>query len=62
MHIVELRFLPWWKITEALVAHGMPEAFSLPLVIAGKLVLDLTITFILSKIPAVKKLYGMKAW
>lgn len=61
VHIVELRFLPWWKITEALVAHGMPEAFSLPLVIAGKLVLDLTITFILSKIPAVKKLYGMKA-
>lgn len=60
VHIVELNLMPWIEMAKRLTAHGMPEGLQMPAIIAGKLILDLTLTFILSKIPAVKKLYGMK--
>ena len=60
VHIVELRFVPWKQITGKMIAYGMPPELELVVIIAGKLIFDLTITFILSKIPAAKKLYGMK--
>lgn len=44
-----------------LISNGMPQGLELPVIIAGKLILDLTLTFVLSKISAVKRLFGMKA-
>ena len=60
VHIVELRFFPWKQITGALIAHGMPQGMEMVIIIAGKLAMDLLLTLLLSKIPAVRKLYGMK--
>lgn len=61
VHMVELRFVPWNDLADKLIAQGMPPDMRLFIIIAGKLVLDLTLTLVLSKITAVKKVFGMKA-
>lgn len=59
VHVIELNLFPWWSIAGKLVQHGMPEYCQLVFIIIFKLTADLTCTYALSKIPFVKRLYGI---
>lgn len=58
VHIVELNLFPWWAIARMLVRMGMPEMCQLWFVMVGKLVADLGCTYIISKIPAIRRVFG----
>lgn len=56
VHIVELNLFPWWQITGKLIEMGMPGKYQLFLVIIGKLIADLGIGYLLSRITFVRKI------
>ena len=63
VHIVELDLFPWWRIAWKLVQHNiLPATYlsQLVSVIAGKLIIDLGLAFILSKIPLARKAFGFR--
>ena len=63
VHIVELDLFPWWRIAWKLVQHNiLPATYlsQLVFVIAGKLIIDMGCAFIMSKIPFVRKMFGLR--
>ena len=59
-HIIEQNLFPWWKIAAWLCGKGMPEFTTIPVLIVGKLTMDITAAVIASKIKPVRRLFGMK--
>ncbi len=60
VHIIELKTFPWDGALDALCRAGAPEAGRLWYTIGGKLILDLGMAFALSKIPFVRKAFGLE--
>lgn len=63
VHIIELDLFPWWRVAWKLVQHGVLPAnyiSQLLFIIAGKLVIDLGLAFILSRIPLTRKAFGFR--
>ena len=63
VHIIELDLFPWWRVAWKLVQHGVLPAnyiSQLLFIIAGKLVIDLGLAFILSRIPLARKAFGFR--
>lgn len=63
VHIIELDLFPWWHVAWKLVQHGVLPAnyiSQLLFIIAGKLVIDLGLAFILSRIPLARKAFGFR--
>ncbi len=60
IHNIELSLFPWWSLADKLVQCGMASGLRLYFIIFAKLVVDLTCAYILSKIPIVRKVYGLK--
>lgn len=54
IHIVELSFVPWSRMTDILVSHGMPAQLELAFVITSKLVLIFVLAFLLTKLKPVR--------
>ncbi|MGN0266292.1 MAG: acyltransferase family protein [Lachnospiraceae bacterium] len=60
VHIVELNLFPWWRVAEKVSEYGMPVMYQLPLIIIGKLFVDLFAVWILSKISLVRNVFGIR--
>lgn len=60
VHIVELDLFPWWQLTARMVEYGMAESYQLPVIIIGKLIFDLSVAWLLSRIGYVRKMFGYK--
>ena len=60
VHVIELNLIQWWKITDKIIMMGGTEEIRLAVIIICKLILDLGITYILSKITFVRKVFGYK--
>ncbi len=58
VHIVELTFVPWRRIADLAISYGMPDGTRLAFLIIGKIVFVLFITWICSRIPAVRRVMG----
>ena len=60
VHVIELNLVQWWKITDKIIIMGGTEEVRLVVIIICKLILDLGITYILSKITFVRRIFGYK--
>ena len=60
IHNVEYHFFPWHMCFEKLTMIGLPGNWELGFLIAGKLVLDILLTFLLANCNFIRKAYGMK--
>lgn len=60
IHILEQNLFPWVLAADKAIQFGMPEAGRLLYYIFGKLTMDLTCAYILSKSVFVRRLFGMK--
>lgn len=58
--MLELNLVQWWKITDKIIIMGGTEEVRLVVIIICKLILDLGITYILSKITFVRRIFGYK--
>ena len=58
IHNIELNFFPWKMAAGYLVGFGLPEWAQLPLIIAAKLAADLFMTWLLSKVAFIRKIFG----
>ena len=56
IHIIELNLFPWWKITEYL-NQNQSSTISLLIIIVLKLILDLSLTIIMSRITIIRRLF-----
>ncbi len=61
VHNVEYHFFPWHSCFEKLMMIGIPGNWELGFIIAGKLALDILLTFLLANCNFVRKAYGMKS-
>ena len=61
VHIIELNLFPWWQITSNMVENGFPYLLQEPLIVIGKLTIDLFIAWALSKNTYIKKMFGYKS-
>ena len=59
-HIVELNWMPWWKILEKLQALGMSEALRIPVLAVMKFVWIFLFMAIAVKIPLFRFLFGIQ--
>lgn len=61
VHIIELDLFPWWQIADGLVSRGLLPASSVLLfIIVLKIPADLFCTYLLSRVPLVRKMLGYK--
>lgn len=60
IHNVEYHFFPWHMCFEKLTMIGVPGNWELGFLIAGKLTLDILLTFLLANCNFIRKAYGMK--
>ena len=60
IHNVEYYFFPWHMCFEKLTMIGFPGNLELGFLIAGKLALDILLTFLLANCNFIRKAYGMK--
>lgn len=60
VHNAEYFFFPWHMCFEKLTMIGFPGNWELAFLIAGKLVLDILLTFLLANCNFIRKAYGMK--
>ena len=61
VHIIELDLFPWWQITDKLVSCGLlPASCTLLFIIVLKVPADLICTYLLSRSPIIRKIFGYR--
>lgn len=59
IHIIELNLFPWWELTDKMIAMGMLPTLQLPIIIVGKLIMDISLTVFCAHCNAVRIIFGM---
>lgn len=55
VHDIELWMFPWKEMANFFNLRGMPESWNIPLILIGKLIMDISLAWLLSKVKIVAK-------